>query len=62
MLDYDAEDDIRWNDLIDDEWRVWTGEKLQEKWVGLRNEVRAHAPNATHRGEHTVLSLDIPRC
>jgi hypothetical protein len=61
LLDYDTEDDLRWDDLIDDEWRVWTGEKLREKWVALRNEVRALAPNATHRGEYMVLSLDMPR-
>jgi hypothetical protein len=55
------EDDLRWDDLIDDEWRVWTGKKLREKWVALRNEVRALAPNATHCGEYMVLSLDMPR-
>ncbi|KAN0136530.1 hypothetical protein V8E53_005577 [Lactarius tabidus] len=35
LLDYDTEDDLQWDDLINDEWCVWTGEKLWEKWVAL---------------------------
>ncbi|KAN0135073.1 hypothetical protein V8E53_006964 [Lactarius tabidus] len=63
LLDYDTEDDLRWDDLIDDEWRVWTGEKLREKWVALRNEVRALAPNATHRDvvQQLALRFSVPR-
>jgi hypothetical protein len=55
------EDNLQWDDLIDNEWHVWTGKKLREKWVALRNEVRVHTPNATHHGEYMVLSLDMPR-
>jgi len=47
LLNVDTEREIRWDDLIDEEWHMWTNEKLEQKWAALRNEV--YTLNATHR-------------
>ncbi|KAH9164859.1 hypothetical protein EDB89DRAFT_2077528 [Lactarius sanguifluus] len=46
-LDVHAEDEIQWGNLTDEKWTKWSTEKLQQRWVALKNEV--HMPNATHR-------------
>ena len=50
-MDLDAEDDIRWGDLIDERWNKWTARKLEERWAALKSKVGA---SATHRGEYPV--------
>ncbi|KAF8261669.1 hypothetical protein EI94DRAFT_1809927 [Lactarius quietus] len=38
-LDINSEDEIRWNELIDEGWNHWTGSKLQKRWVDLKKAV-----------------------
>ena len=52
-LDLDAEEDIRWSELIDAGWDKWTAQKLEQRWTALKSKVSA---SATHRGEYPVYS------
>ncbi|KAI9445701.1 hypothetical protein BJY52DRAFT_1315361 [Lactarius psammicola] len=52
-LNLHAEDEIQWDTLI---WSKWPTEKLQKKWVALKDKV--HTPNATH---HDVVQRLITR-
>ncbi|KAI9442815.1 hypothetical protein BJY52DRAFT_1374563 [Lactarius psammicola] len=52
-LNFHAEDEIRWDNLT---WSKWSTEKLQKKWVTLKDKV--HTPNATH---HDVVQRLITR-
>jgi len=54
-LDLDAEEDIRWGELIDADWNKWTAPKLEERWAALKSKVGA---SATHRGEYRVHFYD----
>ncbi|KAI9465096.1 hypothetical protein BJY52DRAFT_1221186 [Lactarius psammicola] len=51
-LDLDAEDEIIWDDIIDERWKGWMGQKLHEKWIALRK--KNNMLGATHRGEYTA--------
>ena len=46
------EDEIIWDDIIDERWKGWTGQKLHEKWIALRK--KNNMLGATHRGEYTA--------
>ncbi|KAF8264672.1 hypothetical protein EI94DRAFT_1866551 [Lactarius quietus] len=46
-LDLNSEDEIRWNELIDEGWNHWTGSKLQKRWVDLKKAV--NSDDGTHR-------------
>ena len=50
-LDLNAEEDIRWGELIDENWNKWTANKLEERWAALKSKVGA---SATHHGEYRV--------
>ena len=50
-LDLDAEEDIRWGELIDADWNKWTAPKLEERWATLKSKVSA---SAMHHGEYLV--------
>ena len=56
-LDLDAEEDVRWGELIDESWNKWTANKLEERWAALKSKVGA---SATHRGEYICLYLRYP--
>ena len=50
-LNLDADVDIRWSELIDEDWDRWNADKLRERWAALRAKVGV---SATHRGEYIV--------
>jgi hypothetical protein len=54
-LDLDAEEDIRWGELIDAGWNKWTAQKLEERWAALKSKVGS---SATHRGEYPIYFCD----
>ena len=53
-LNLDAEEDIRWGELIDAGWNKWTAQKLEERWAALKSKV---GTSATHRSEYLVLYI-----
>ena len=54
-MDLEAEDDIRWGDLIDESWNKWTARKLEERWAALKSKVDT---SATHRCEYLAYICD----
>ena len=48
-LDASDESEIRWNNLKDTTWKMWSGNNLRKRWAHLRETVEDF-DNKTHKG------------